>query len=349
MRWAALTVAAVSIGAALVVSRPLPAEITRGLPVGARQLTELAVLTRVPADTLQLYYQLWLVRDGLLGPTPLFTDPYQFRVNGPRWNLPQAFLPLSLPFTVLSIFGLHAAYNLLVLLSFPAAGLAAYGLARQLTGDPPAAATAGVGFALIPARIGPLFGGHPAGFAMALVPAILWGLDVALRDGRVRGGLGGGVALVALAMLEPQYTYLTGGLLAVHVAMRLGLGPARRLRAAPILVFGLLAIVAAGWVFMLRQAFVAGSIAEAGRRLDEVRLFSPGLAALADPARYGGLALAGLAVVGLGARGRPGDAGLRLLCGVALALGLVLSLGPTVPRVPLYQALHRFLPFFAMI
>ena len=125
MRWAALTVAAVSLGAALVVSRPLPVEITRGLPVGARQLAELPVLTRVPADTLQLYYQLWLVRDGLLGPTPLFTDPYQFRVDGPRWNLPQAFLPLALPFTALSGLGFHAAYNVLILLSFPAAGLAA--------------------------------------------------------------------------------------------------------------------------------------------------------------------------------------------------------------------------------
>ena len=52
MRWAALTVAAVSLGAALVVSRPLPAQISQGLPVGARQLTELAVLTRVSADTL---------------------------------------------------------------------------------------------------------------------------------------------------------------------------------------------------------------------------------------------------------------------------------------------------------
>ena len=350
MRWAALTVAAVSLGAALVVSRPLPAEITQGLPVGARQLTEIAVLTRVSADTLQLYYQLWLVRDGLLGPTPLFTDPYQFRVNGPRWNLPQAFLPLSLPFTALSAFGGHAAYNLLVLLSFPAAGLAAYGLARRLTGDAAAAGVAGIGFALLPARTGPLFGGHPAGFAMALVPAMLWGLDVALRDGRLSGGVGGGLALVALAMLEPQYTYLAVGLGLAHAIVRLGGRPAGRLPIAALLVFVALAGGAAGWVLMLRSVFVAGSIAEAGRRLDEVRLFSPGPAALADPARYGGFALAALAAVGLAARGRrPGDAALRLLYGAALALGLLLSLGPTVPRLPLYQGLHRFLPFFAML
>ena len=37
-------------------------------------------------------------------------------------------------------------------------------------GDAAAAVVAGVGFALLPARTGPLFGGHPAGFAMALVP-----------------------------------------------------------------------------------------------------------------------------------------------------------------------------------
>jgi hypothetical protein len=150
-------------------------------------------------------------------------------------------------------------------------------------------------------------------------------------------------------MLEPQYTYLVFGLAFVHAAVRVTLGPERRLRLGPLMVFGALALVAAAWVFMLRQAFVAGSIAEAGRRLDEVRLFSPGLGGFAEPARYGGVALATLALVGLGSRGRRGDAGLRVLYGVTLALGILLSLGPTLPKVPLYQALHRWLPFFAMI
>ena len=349
MKAPAAAVAGLCLGAALIVSRPLPVEITHGLPVGARQLTELSVLTRIPADTLQLYYQLWLVRDGLLGPTPLFADPYQFRIDGPRWNLPQTFLPLALPFTVLSILGLHAAYNLLVLLSFPAAGLAAYGLARRLTNDAGAAAVAGIGFALLPARLGPLFGGHPAGFAMALVPAMLWGLDVALREGRVAGATGGGVALVALAMLEPQYTYLAAGLALGHAARCAVATPRVGLRPAPVVVFGILGLAAGGWVFMLRQAFVAGSIAEAGRSLEEVRLFSSGLRALAEPAHYGGLGLAVLAVIGLACRGRSSDRGARVLYGLVLGLGLLLSVGPTIPRLPLYAGLHRWLPFFAMI
>jgi hypothetical protein len=100
---------------------------------------------------------------------------------------------------------------------------------------------------------------------------------------------------------------------------------------------------------MLRQAFVTGSIAEAGRRLGEVQLFSPGLPGLADPARYGGPVLALLTAVGLGARGRSGDGTLRVLYGVVLGLGILLSLGPAIPGLPLYEALHRWLPFFAMI
>jgi hypothetical protein len=342
-------VAGLCLAAGLVVARPLPWELARGLPVGARQPVDVSVLSRLPGDTLQLYYQLWLVRDGLLGPTPLFTDPYQFRVDGPRWNLPQTFLPLALPFTALSVFGPHAAYNLLVLLSFPAAGLAAYGLARHLTRDSVAAVAAGVGFALLPARLDPLFGGQPAGFAMALAPAVLWGLDVALTEGRLAAGLGGGAALVALAMLEPQYTYLAVGLALAHVVVRGVAGPQRRLRPEPLVAFGLLAIAATAWVLMLRQAFVSGSIADAGRGLDEVRLFSHGLPGLAEPARYGGPALALLAGIGLAVRRRSGDGSLRIVHGAVLGLGILLSLGPTVPGFPLYQALHRWLPLFAMI
>lgn len=348
MKRAALLVAGLALAIGLVVARPLPAELTRGLPVGSRQLAELPVLARTAGDTLQLYYQLWLVQDGLLGPTPLFQDPYQFRVDGPRWNLPQAFLPLALPFTVLSPLGLHAAYNLLVLLSFPAAALAAYGLARRCTADPRAALVAALGFSVLPVRLDALFGGHPAGFAMALVPAVVWGLDAALAGGRWGGALGGGLALLALAMLEPQYTYLVAGFAAPYVVARAATAPPDRAPWA-LVAFGLLAAAAVGWVFMLRHTFVTGSVAEAGRPLAEVRLFSPGPGELANPATFGGLAMAGLALVGLGAGRDRARLGLRLVFGAAFVLGVVLSLGPAVPGVPLYQALHRWLPFFAMI
>ena len=337
------------LATAVVVSWPLPVEWRHALPVAARGSADTAVLTRFPGDVLQLYYQAWLVHDGLVGPTPLVRDPYQFRVNGPRWNLPQTFLPVALPFTLLAWLGPIAAYNGLVWLSFPLSGLAAYALVRRYTGDPRAAAVAGAAYALLPARLGPLFGGQPAGFAAALVPGVLWGLDVALVDRRVRGGLLGGGAFLGLAMLEPHYTYLTAGLALLAVAVRWpGLAAARRPPVAPLVVFAALAAAGAGWLLMLRQAFLVGSIAEAGRGLGEVRLFSPGPAALLVPATYGGVLVLALALLGLVAPGRSRRL-LALGYGLVLAAGVVLCLGPTLPGIPVYQAFHRWVPLFGLI
>ena len=343
----ALTLGLVAI--ALVVSRPLPSTFREGLPVTARAPVDVPVLQRTPGDALQLYYQLWLFGDGLFGRAPLLRDPYQFRTDGPRWNLPQTFPPLSIPFTLFRPLGGHVAYNLLVLLSFPGAGLAAYALARQLGASTRAAAVAGIGFALLPARLGPLFGGQPAGFAAGLVPLVLWGVDVALTRDRLAGGLVGGGALLALATLEPHYTYLVGGILLPYIPLRLATTPAHPRRVLPLLVFGALTALGAGWLLMLRQAFLLGSIADAGRSLDEVRLFSAGPEALRTPAAYGGAALGALAAVGLVAGGRMRSGALRGLFGATLAAGLVLSLGPTVRGFPLYEALHRWVPLFAMI
>ena len=203
-----------------MVSRPLPLEWREGLPFSSRGTSSQAFVSRAPGDVLQLYYHLWLVKDGLFGSTPLFWDPYQFRVDGPRWNLPQTFLPLSLPFTALSALGSAAAYNVLVFLSFPLSGLAAYSLARRYTESTISAVVTGIAFALAPARLGPLFGGHASGFAAVFVPLVLRGLDVALVDGRLRGGLMGGGALLALAMLDPHYAYIMGGVALAYVPLR---------------------------------------------------------------------------------------------------------------------------------
>jgi len=89
-------------------------------------------------------------------------------------------------------------------------------------------------------------------------------------------------------------------------------------------------------------------VAEAGRSLAEVRLFSPGPATLAVPATWGGVAAAALGLVGLLAPG-PGTRRVRLFYAAVAAAGLVLGLGPTVPGLPLYQALHRWLPLFGLI
>ncbi len=307
-------------------------------------------MTRAPGDVLQLYYHLWLVRDSLLGSTPLFRDPYQFRIDGPRWNLPQTFLPLSLPFTALSALGSDAPYNLLVFLSFPLSGLAAYALVRRYTGHTLGAVIAGIAFALAPARLGPLFGGHAAGFAAVFVPLVLRGLDVALVEGRLGGGLMGGGALLALAMLDPHYALIMGAVALAYVPVRWSvLARPRRISWGALTAFALLAVAGAGWLYMLRQAFLRGSIASQGRSIGVVRLLSPGPASLLSPETYVGLFVLLLVLFALCAPdpARPGR--LRAFYGAVFAAGLVLGLGPTIRYLPLYELLHGWAPLFNLI
>jgi hypothetical protein len=58
--------------------------------------------------------------------------------------------------------------------------------------------------------------------------------------------------------------------------------------------------------------------------------------------------LIGLALLGLVAGARDARA-LRLFYGALLIAGLVLGVGPTLPGLPLYQALHRWVPLFTLI
>ena len=148
---------------------------------------------------------------------------------------------------------------------------------------------------------------------------------------------------------SPSTPTSPSSLIVAHVASRAWFGRTGRWAWGPLAAFGLLLAAAVGWVFMLREAFVVGSIADIGRRIGEVRLFSPGPAVLAQSATYGGPGLAALALLGLVARRNAGDGGLRLLYGAILATGLLLVVGPTLPAFPLYEALHRWLPLFAMI
>jgi len=340
-----LLLAAVLLVAGLVVSRPLPSEWRQGLPFSSRGAGTQTLVARAPGDVLQLYYHLWLVKDGLLGPTPLFRDPYQFRIDGPRWNLPQTFLPLSLPFTVFSAFGPNAAYNLLVFLSFPLAGLTAYALVWRYTAHPLGAAVAGMAFALAPARLGPLFGGHAAGFAAAFAPLVVHGLDIALVDGRIAGGLMGGGALLALAMLDPHYAYIMGAVVLAYALLRWN---SRLVSWKPLAWFAVLAVAGAAWLYMLRQMFLQGSVASKGWSIQVVRLLSPGPVALLVPESYGGLFVLLLVLFALGAPGARSVKS-RVFYGAMFVAGLVLGLGPRIPYLRLYEALHAWAPLFDLI
>jgi hypothetical protein len=221
-RGAALTLFLLFLLLGVVFTAPLVRHLHDGLPYAAVPAPGRELIHGAQGDYLQFYYYLWLVQDRLLAGASFLRDPYQFAVDGPRPNLPNIFLPAALLFVPLSALGHRFAYNALVVLSFPFAGLAAALLARRYGASRSGAAVAGVIFACAPYRVGALLGGHPAGLAYPLVPIVLWGIEGALA-GSLGGGLAAGAALLGLAIMEPHFAYFAALGLPLYALARIGL------------------------------------------------------------------------------------------------------------------------------
>lgn len=206
----------------VLFTAPLVRHLHDALPYAAVASPGRELTYGVQGDYLQFYYYLWLVEERLFSGASFLKDPYQFAVNGGRPNLPNIFLPAAFLFVPLSALGHRFAYNALVLLSFPFAGMAAALLARRYGVSRAGAFVAGVVFACAPYRVGALLGGHPAGLAYPLVPLVLWGVEGALA-GSVRSGLVAGGALLGLALMEPHFAYFAALGLPLYALARVGI------------------------------------------------------------------------------------------------------------------------------
>src|SRR6185436_19727031 len=224
----------------VVFTAPLVRHLRHALPYAAVPVPGCELVYGVQGDYLQFYYYLWLVEERLLSGASFLTDPYQFAINVTLPNLQHNF-PLS-------AFGHRFAYNALVLLSFPFAGMAAALLAHRYGVSRFGAFVAGVLFACAPYRVGALLGGHPAGLAYPLVPLVLWGVEGALA-GSIGSGLAAGGALLGLALMEPHFAYFAALGLPLYVLARIGLPAWRR---------ELLAIGPGAW---LAAAAIAAAVA----------------------------------------------------------------------------------------
>ena len=243
----------------VVFTAPLVRHLSHALPYTAVPTPGRELVYGAQGDYLQFYYYLWLVEERLLAGASFLKDPYQFAVDGPRPNLPNIFLPAALLFVPLSALGHRFAYNALVLLSFPFAGLAAGFLARRYGVSRTGALVAGVVFACAPYRVGALLGGHPAGLAYPLVPLVLWGVEGAL-GGSLGSGLAAGGALLGLALMEPHFAYFAALGLPLYALARVGL-PAWR---PELLAIGPGSWLAAGAVAFAPAYGALGALAHQG-------------------------------------------------------------------------------------
>jgi hypothetical protein len=283
-------------------------------------------------DHLLLAFSFWLVGHQLERGAAPWADPYSFRPEAAAPSNVQGWL-LGLPYAPLDRLTGHVrAYNLIVLLSFIAAGgfacwwLRALGLGRS------GALAGGLVFVLAPYRVGQSTG-HLLGLVAFLLPATLLALE------RRRWWL----ACAALAALPLSgQLHLTLGAIPLCIGYAWArLRPSERLRA-----YAACALAAAA-ALLVQQAVVAGSIA-AGRSFAQVERYSAEVSDFVTRAVGGGieeLVFVGwlvplLALVGLIAAHRR-QRGMAWLLGLSVALPSLLALGANLPG---YEQLWRRFP-----
>ena len=282
-------------------------------------------------DHLQLAWGFWLVGHQLRSGRSPVADPYSFRPeaeappNLQGWMLGIPYWPLG------AALGDVWAYDLVVLLSFVAAGGLACWWLRALGLSRPAALVGGLVFCLMPYRVGQSTG-HLLGLVSFLLPATLLALE------RRRFGIAA-ACLVALP-LSGQLHLALGA-----IPLALGYAWARLPRAAWWKAgAGVLATLVAG--LAVERWAVAGSIGT-GRSFGQVERYSAELSDFVTRAVGSGveeLVFLGwltplVAIAGLVTTRR--RRGLAVLLGLSALVPCLLALGASLPG---YETLWRTVP-----
>ena len=292
-------------------------------------------------DHLQALYHLWLVGHQLEHGHAPWLDPYTFQPeSSPRVNF--GGWPFGLPYWPLwAAFGPVAGWNVLLLVTYLAAGGFAYLWLRELRLHAGAALCGGLAFELAPYRVAQS-AGHLRGMIAVLLPLALWAFE------RSRRGSRWWLALAAASVASIPFSDLHLALGAVPFFFVYALcrtrDPWRLLGAAAGVA------LAVGAALLVRKLAISGSIASGGRSLQEVAFYSAdGLDFVTRHRRHGQesfvfvgwltplLALAGLALVL-----RTRRWGLAAALAVGAIVPMLLALGT---HFPLYSSLwHHFSP-----
>jgi hypothetical protein len=317
--------------------------------------TALSPATVVPGaertDLWDSLWSFWYVHEQIShGKLPLHADGL---LNHPDGGLLWVADPLNalLMLPLLAVASLPLAWSLLVLLHQVFAGVAAYGLCRELSGSDRAAWVGSVAYGSAPLMLSHIHNGASEAVGMGWLAAAAWALC------RVRSGVGGvGLAglLVGLCAIGQWYAGLSVGLLTLLLAADCGLAgdgaASRRLLlslalglavAAPVAALSLWASTTEGNLVGIKAAKELNSVRRTIGPADPVGFFvggdyrSPDFRELS---RYGeeyihctylGWAAILAALVGLTSPQRR-RGGLVWL--VVLGVGMILAMGPVLAR-----------------
>lgn len=178
---------------------PLALHIHDGIPMAHSGGQEHPVRPMEAGDHLQLLYYFWLFSDMVRGETPWMYNPYEFNTGdeSARYQPEAYYAPFSWIYTLISFAGSRAlAYNLSAIFSLWITLWFTWLLVRRYVSDPVISAAMSLIAIMLPYRWFCLLGGSPTGFGMAMTPLLLWGLDRAVRDASIAGGVAAALAII---------------------------------------------------------------------------------------------------------------------------------------------------------
>ncbi len=261
---------------------PLPRHMHRAIAYSSQHYHAPPICSMTPGDHLQYLYYLVLVKDMVFGETPLFYNLYEFNTgdDAARYEPDPYYIPFVLIFSLFSPGARDAlGWNMLHLLTTWWSLWATWVLARRYTEREGVAALAATLSLALPFRWASLLGGSTIGPALMWIPLILLGLDQAVRDERIRGGLLAGIALL-MALWTDMHAFFFGALVVpgwcLVALLKRGSFPWREPAAYVRLVKALIPVplFLAGGIG-LRHLHTVHLVAEKTRTWDEAALFSP--------------------------------------------------------------------------
>jgi len=267
-------------------SWPLPKYVFTGIPCGAENVEVGAARAMIQGDHLQFLYYLWLGGNMITGGTRPLHDLYHFNVGNDedRFQIRGFYFPFSLVFSLLApLTGYALAYNMTGIISLWLTCMGTWLLIRRYVSNEVVAASSALIGILLPFRWMVLLGGSPAGLAMAWVPWMFLGLDMAVREARPGGGILAGAAILMLYCSDVQVYFFSMLLCPAWCLVALVMArefDMRRLsgylqRSAALLPTAVCAAITV-WLAHARKATVlGGSTMEGGRTWHEVALCSP--------------------------------------------------------------------------
>jgi len=360
----------------IIITWPLVAYVGTGIPSSQRPEAGGPRLM-IAGDHLQLMYHFQLMADFISGGTPWFHNLYEFNEgdDSARYERNAYYAPFSVFFALgAAVGGLAFGWNFSMFLSVWLGAWGTWLLARRFTDSFPVIVASVTIGAFFPYRLITLLHGSPTGFAMAYVPFMLFGLDIAIRKKKMWGGLLAGLMFLAAGWVDP-HTWFFMILLAPFWCLFSFLYDGWDFSIARLkhILIGLSPCFAVALIVLLQATMLnralQSSVMSTGRTIHEILLYSPHPSGLfnVDPGNPHDLIYVTWAIVFLvlGSillliwRIKNNDyekkwLHLFLYAGL-LAGGLIIMLLSLGPRMPVYAAvvwwdrLCRVIPPYGMI